>query len=86
MSEIAKQRLRLINMNQSEMIIEDKNGMKMFNISGEAAARQGKSALEEALFIREQTRAADNEPFRKQMSKRLKFCFRTKKRTPFPVF
>ncbi len=60
MSEIAKQRLRLINMNQSEMIIEDKNGMKMFNISGEAAARQGKSALEEALFIREQTRAADN--------------------------
>ena len=40
--------------------MEDKDGNKVFNISGEAAARQGKSALEEALFIREQTRAANN--------------------------
>ena len=60
MSEIANQRLRLLNMNQTRMIIEDKDGNKVFNISGEAAARQGKSALEEALFIREQTRAANN--------------------------
>lgn len=60
MSEIAQQRLRLINMNQSKMIIEDKDGTKVFNISNEAAARQGKSALEEALFIREQSRAQNN--------------------------
>lgn len=60
MTEIAQQRLRLINMNQSEMVIEDKDGSKVFNISEEAAARQGKSALEEALFIREQTRAQNN--------------------------
>ena len=60
MTEIARQRLRLINMNQSEMVIEDKDGSKVFNISEEAAARQGKSALEEALFIREQTRAQNN--------------------------
>lgn len=60
MSEIAQQRLRLINMNQSDMIIEDKDGSKIFNISEEAAARQGKSALEEALFIREQARAQNN--------------------------
>lgn len=60
MSEIAQQRLRLINMNQSEMIIEDKDGAKIFNISEEAAQRQGKSALEEALFIREQSRSLNN--------------------------
>lgn len=60
MSEIAQQRLRLINMNQSEMIIEDKDGSKIFNISEEAAQRQGKSALEEALFIREQSRSLNN--------------------------
>lgn len=60
MSEIAAQRLRLINMNQTKMVIEDKNGTKIFNISDEASALQGKSALEEALFIREQTRSANN--------------------------
>lgn len=60
MSDIAAQRLRLLNMNQTKMIIEDKDGNKVFNISEEASAAQGKSALEEALFIREQTRAANN--------------------------
>ena len=60
MSDIAAQRLRLLNMNQTKMIIEDKDGNKVFNISEEASADQGKSALEEALFIREQTRAANN--------------------------
>ena len=60
MSEIAAQRLRLLNMNQTKMIIEDQNGNKVFNISEEASAAQGKSALEEALFIREQARAANN--------------------------
>lgn len=60
MSEIANQRLRLLNMNQTQMIIEDKNGNKIFNISDKASAQQGKSALEEALFVREQNRAANN--------------------------
>lgn len=52
-SEIAKKRLRLINVKQSELIIEDKDGAKVFNISEEASQKQGKSAMEEALFLRE---------------------------------
>lgn len=61
MADIARKRLRLININQSTLVIEDKNGAKIFNISEEAAQRQGKSAIEEALFVREQKRAASNQ-------------------------
>ncbi len=60
MSEIAKKRLRLINVRQSELLIEDQNGTKVFNISGPAANKQGKSAMEEALFVKYQVQAADN--------------------------
>ncbi len=60
MTDIAKKRLKLININQSKLVVEDRNGVKTFNISEEAAAQQGKSAMEEALFIREQKRAANN--------------------------
>lgn len=60
MTDVAAKRLRLINMNQTKLVIEDANGTKIFSISEEAAARQGKSALEEALFIREQKNAAEN--------------------------
>lgn len=60
MTEVAQKRLRLININQSKLIIEDDSGVKVFSISEEAAAKQGRSALEEALFIREQKNAANN--------------------------
>lgn len=59
-TDIAKRRLYLININQSKLVIEEKDGTKSFNISDEAAQRQGKSAMEEALFIREQKRADNN--------------------------
>ena len=60
MTDVAQKRLRLININQSKLIIEDDSGVKVFSISEEAAAKQGRSALEEALFIREQKNAASN--------------------------
>ncbi len=60
MSEIARKRLRLINVRQSELLIEDQNGTKVFNISETAADKQGKSAMEEALFVKYQNKAADN--------------------------
>lgn len=61
MTEVAQKRLRLININQSKLIIEDDSGVKVFSISEEAAAKQGRSALEEALFVREQKNAANNQ-------------------------
>lgn len=61
MSDIAKKRLRRLNMQQSEFMIEDNNGTMTFNISKEAAARQGKSAMEEALFVRNQQLIASNQ-------------------------
>lgn len=60
MVDVARKRLRLININQSKLVIEETDGVKFFSISEEAAARQGRSALEEALFVREQKNAANN--------------------------
>ena len=60
MSDVARRRLRYLNMKQSEIIIEDNDGVMLFNISQDAAQRQGKSAIEEALFVREQKIIAEN--------------------------
>ena len=61
MSEIARQRLRLLTIQQSDLIInEDSTGAKVFTVTPEASARQGKSAMEEALFRREQKLSFDN--------------------------
>lgn len=60
MVDVAKKRLRLLTINQSKLVIENADGTTSFSISEEAAKRQGRSALEEALFIREQKNAADN--------------------------
>lgn len=60
MSDVARRRLRYLNMMQSDIMIEDKDGVMTFNISQEAAQRQGKSAMEAALFVREQKLIAEN--------------------------
>ena len=60
MTDVAKKRLRLLTINQSKLVIENADGTTSFSISEEAASRQGRSALEEALFVREQKNAADN--------------------------
>lgn len=60
MVDVAKKRLRMLTINQSKLVIENADGTTSFSISEEAANRQGRSALEEALFIREQKNAANN--------------------------
>ena len=53
MTDIAKQRLRLIDMKQTKLVIEDKDGLKIFNISESASNNQKHSAIAEALYRRE---------------------------------
>ncbi len=52
--DVAKKRLRALNIKNSEVIIEDYEGDKVFNIKAATSNKQNKSALEEALFIKEQ--------------------------------
>ena len=57
MTDIAKQRLRLIDMKQTKLVVEDKDGMKIFNISKQAADAQRHSAIAEALYAKEKRKA-----------------------------
>lgn len=52
-SEIAKKRLANLNLNYSTFIVDGQDGIKNFNISSDLAAKKSKSAMEEALFVRE---------------------------------
>ena len=61
MTEVARKRLRLLNMQITDFMVENHNGTMTFNISKEAAERQGKSAMEEALFVRTQRLIANNQ-------------------------
>lgn len=61
-SEIANKRLRLINVKQSELVVETKDGTKVFSVPESTALRQSKSAIAEALFAREKKMAAQNQP------------------------
>ena len=56
MTDIAKQRLRLIDMKQTKLVIEDKDGSKIFNISESASDAQRHSAIAEALYRKEKSR------------------------------
>lgn len=62
MTDLAQKRLRLINVKQSKLVIEDQNGTKVFNISREAGQTQRRSAIEEALFLREKRNIANQQP------------------------
>lgn len=66
MSDIAKKRLRLINVRQSKLVIEDQDGNKVFNISDQAAKTQSRSAIEEALFLREKRNIQNKQPSTKE--------------------
>ena len=61
-SDVAKKRLRLLEVKQSNLVIEDANGAKGFNISQPAGQAQSRSAIEEALFKREQQKIAEQQP------------------------
>ncbi len=47
-ADIAKRQLRMLEVKQSELVIENKNGVKSFNISKEAGAKQSSSAIKKA--------------------------------------
>lgn len=52
-TDIARKRLRQLNLSQNKLIIEDSDGNKVFNISNEASVKNGTKAMEEALFLRQ---------------------------------
>lgn len=62
MSDIAKRRLRLINVKQSKLVVEDPDGAKVFNITQETGLRQSKSAIAEAIFLKDKKKAAGEKP------------------------
>ncbi len=61
-SEIAKKRLRAITIKQSELVIENKNGSKNFNISKEAGNAQSKTTINNALSRRATPKAGQSRP------------------------
>lgn len=61
-SDVAQKRLRLLEVKQSNLVIEDDNGSKVFNIGKQAGQAQTRSAIEEALFKREQQKIAEQQP------------------------
>ncbi len=62
MSDIAQKRLRMINIKQSKLIVEDEKGNNVFDISKTAGLRQSKSAIAQALFMREKQKAKGEQP------------------------
>ena len=48
-TDIARKRLRQLNLKQSKLIIEDKQGNKVFNISNEASAQNSTKAMQSSL-------------------------------------
>lgn len=58
MADIARKRLRMINVKQSKLVVEDENGAKVFNISQDSGLRQSKSAIAEAIFLKDKKKAA----------------------------
>lgn len=62
MSTIAQQRLRMITLQQSKMVIEDDNGAKVFNIEDSKALRQSKSAIAKAIFRAQKQKPVVEEP------------------------
>jgi len=51
-TDIARKRLRQLNLSQNKLIIEDDYGNKIFNLSKPASAKNATTAMEEALFLR----------------------------------
>ena len=48
-TDIARKRLRQLNLSQNKLIIEDNQGNKVFNISNEASVKNGTAAITQAL-------------------------------------
>lgn len=74
-TDIAKKRLRLIEVKQSELVIEDPEGLKVFNISKIAGQAQRRSAIEEALFRREKLKATEQQPSNEEELRAVEILF-----------
>ena len=74
-TDVAKKRLRLIEVKQSNLVIEDIEGSKVFNISKQAGEVHRRSAIEEALFKREQQKIAQNGPSSEEELKAVEILF-----------
>ena len=61
-SVIAKTRLRSITIKQSELVIENKNGVKSFNLSKDAGATISKTAINNAMSRRNAAKPAPKKP------------------------
>jgi len=59
-TDIARTRLRQINLSQNKLIVEDNFGNKVFNISNSASVNSGTTAMEEALFQHAQKQNIQN--------------------------
>lgn len=75
MSEIAKKRLRMINIKQSKLVVEEQDGAKVFNISKDAGMRQSKSAIAEAIFLKDKKKAAGEKPTSEEEIKSVEVLF-----------
>ena len=53
-TDVAKKRLKMIEIQQSTLIVEDADGNKIFNIEGPDGKERPKSAIEQALFKKAQ--------------------------------
>ena len=54
-TDIARKRLRQLNLKQNKLIIEDKQGNKVFNISNEASAQNSTQAMQSSLAKKSST-------------------------------
>jgi tetratricopeptide (TPR) repeat protein len=59
-TDIAKKRLRMITLRQSNLVVEDRDGNKVFQVSNAASQEHSMTAMEEALFRREQKLVMEN--------------------------
>lgn len=60
-TDIARKRLRQLNLSQNKLIVEDKAGNKIFNIDNETSVKNGTTAMEEALFLRQKKLGMQND-------------------------
>lgn len=72
-TDIAKRRLRLINVKQSELVVEEQDGQKVFNVS--KTNTKSRSAIEEALFLREKRNIENKQPSTKEELQAVEILF-----------
>lgn len=73
LTDIAKRRLRLINVKQSDLIVEEQDGTKVFNVSKNNT--KSRSAIEEALFLREKRNIENHQPSSEEELKAVEVLF-----------